>query len=55
MEKKEEILFNDYAYQEYVDFLESEEGLAYIKVMDGQYGYLNYKPFNDIDNFVKAI
>lgn len=46
MEKKEEILFNDYADQEYIDFLESEEGLAYIKVMDGQYGYLNYQPFN---------
>ncbi|CUP74999.1 hypothetical protein [Clostridium baratii] len=55
MEKKEEILFNDYADQEYIDFLESEDGLAYIKVMDGQYGYLNYKPFNAIDNFVKAI
>ena len=46
MEKKEEILFNDYADQEYIDFLESEEGLAYIKAMDSQYGYLNYQPFN---------
>lgn len=37
MEKKEEILFNDYADQEYIDFLESEEGLAYIKAMDSEF------------------
>lgn len=38
---EEEIPFSDYADQEYIDFLESEEGLAYIKAMDSQYGYLN--------------
>ena len=45
MDKKEEILFRDYADQEYIDFLESEDGLAYIDVMDDQYGYLNYRPY----------
>lgn len=38
---EEEIPFSDYADQEYIDFLDSEEGLAYIKAMDSQYGYLN--------------
>lgn len=39
MEKKEERLFSDYADQEYIDFLESEEGLAYIKAMSSEYSW----------------
>ena len=38
---EEDVPFSDYADQEYIDFLESEDGLAYIKAMDSQYGYLN--------------
>lgn len=39
MDKKEEIPFSDYADQEYIDFLESEDGLAYIKAMSSEYSW----------------